>query len=215
VYAQGPVKIQEIVAALRLEARTVVWEGEQVEALPYVTRRSSASGEGSCVTAFNLESANADEVIAGELAYFGGLERSFEWKVFSFDSPPDLADRLRAAGFSVGEREAVVVYDLADGLEPFEPTYPCEVHRIERIEQLSDFRFVAENVFAKDYGLTTNQLATAIQTGRRGHTAYIAYIDGKPASIGRLYTDCASAFAGLYGGGTLSEFRSRGCYRAG
>ena len=206
--------VAEVVAALRLEARTVVWEGEKLEALPYVTRRSTALGEGSCVTAYSLDSAHINEAISGEIAYFGALRRPFEWKVFSFDSPANLLDRLRASGFSVGEQETVVVYDLADGLGPFEGEYPCEVRRIERTEELADFRFVAEPVFAKDYGHTTTQLAKAIQSGERGHDGYIGYVGGEPASIGRLYTNPASSFAGLYGGGTRAEFRGRGCYRA-
>ena len=33
-------------------------------------------------------------------------------------------------------------------------------------------------------------------------------------SIGRLYSDLGSAFGGLYGGGTLEQYRRRGFYRA-
>ena len=206
--------IEEVVAAIRLEERTLIREGEEVEALPHVTRRSSAGGAARWVTAFNLDTADADEAIAGEIAYFGRLGLEFEWKVFSFDAPTDLVDRLRAAGFSVGQREAVVVYDLADGMGPFEAAYPCEVRRIEQTSQLADFQFVAEAVFGKDYGPTTSELAEAIRVGRRGHDGYTGYVNGEPAAVGRLYTDPASAFAGLYGGGTREEFRGRGCYRA-
>ena len=61
---------------------------------------------------------------------------------------------------------------------------------------------------------TTDELAEAIRTGRQGHNGYIGYVDGEPASVGRLYTGPRSVFAGLYGGGTREEFRGRGCYRA-
>jgi len=208
------VNIEEVVAALRHEERTLVREGEEVQALPYVTRRASASGVARWVTAFNLDASNADEAIAGEIAYHAGLGQPFEWKVYSFNSPTDLLDRLRAAAFVVGQREAIVVYDLAGGLGPFDQEYPCEVRRIERLEQLADFRFVTEAVFGKDFGATTGELAEAIQSGRRGHDAYVGYVDGEPAAVGRLYTDPASVFGGLYGGGTRAEFRGRGCYRA-
>jgi hypothetical protein len=134
--------------------------------------------------------------------------------VFSFDDPSDLTERLRAADFSVGEREAVVLYDLNRSLRPFEGPFSCAVNRIEDVSQLGDYRIVAETVFNKDYSLTIGQLSERLSSGQRGHDAYIAYIEDRPVSIGRLYTDAKSAFAGLYGGGTLTEYRSRGCYRA-
>jgi hypothetical protein len=45
-------------------------------------------------------------------------------------------------------------------------------------------------------------------------TGYIAFMDGCPASVGRLETHPDSWFAGLYGGGTIERFRGRGLYRA-
>jgi len=42
----------------------------------------------------------------------------------------------------------------------------------------------------------------------------LAYDGDEPVSIGRLYTHPQSAFAGLYGGGTLATRRGRGFYRA-
>ena len=206
--------IDKVRSEFRHELRHVVWEGEVVERLASVTRRSSANGQLNWVTAFELEADTADCVIQEEIAHYQTLGKEFEWKAFSFDSPPDLVDRLRAHGLSVGDREAIVVYDLTKGLTPFDGPFPCEVKRILTKDQLADFRQVAETVFKKDYALTTNQLAEALRTGRKGHDAYIAYVDGVPSAIGRMYTDPQSAFAGLDGGGTRKEYRSRGCYRA-
>jgi hypothetical protein len=190
--------IERILTDFRCELRNLAWQDEIVERLPVLTRRSLASGEQHQVIAFNLESTIANATIQEEIAHFQTLGKEFEWKVFSFDLPSDLVDRLRSAGFSVGDREAVVVYELAGGMMPFEGPSPCEVRRVDRIEQLADFRHVAEAVFNKDYTFTTNQLFEAIQEGHLGHQAYVAYLDDKPVSIGRLYTDPNSAFAGLY-----------------
>ena len=86
--------------------------------------------------------------------------------------------------------------------------------RIERIDQIDDYRRVAEEVFEKNYDFTTNQLTRALRTGCQEHRGYVAYAKGKPVSIGRLYTHPDSLFAGLYGGGTLRSHRGRGFYRA-
>jgi len=206
--------IDEVVAAIRHEARNLVWPGEILEQLPSVTRRTSASGDLNLVSAYDLDAATAKHAIREEIASFKTLGRPFEWKTFSFDNPPNLVELLQSAGFEVGEREAVVVYDLEDGLRPFESALSCEVLRVDDERRLNDFRTVAEAVFKKDYSLTTRQLSEALATGERGHDGYVAYVDGKPVSIGRLYTNPRSLFAGFYGGGTLPEFRGHGYYRA-
>lgn len=177
--------------------------------LPRVTRWASPLGE---VIAFDLDTDSADAEIREQVAFFRERGEGFEWKVFSFDAPSDLRARLKAFGFSDGPREAVVVYDLAQG--PLEASFAGEVRRIERVDQLPEFRRVAEAVFGKDYSFTTGQLEAAIREGRSGHDAYVAYIGSEPVSIGRLYTDPRWAFAGLYGGGTLASYRGQGAYRA-
>jgi len=188
--------------------------GEGLEALPHVTRRSFDRDTVFDVTAYDLDSTNTDAEIRAQVDHFAALGAEFEWKVFSFDSPPELLERLRTAGFDIGEPEALVIYDLHEGFAPFEGPFGCEVCRIEHVEQLADFRLVAESVFKKDYSLTVGQLTHAIQNRITGHDAYVAYVQDLPVSVGRLYTDPGSAFAGFYGGGTLKDFRGQGYYRA-
>jgi hypothetical protein len=88
------------------------------------------------------------------------------------------------------------------------------VVRVDRPEQLADFRRIAECVFAKNYEFTCNELREALCTSSTQHRGYIGYCDAEPASVGRLYTHPQSHFAGLYGGGTLSSHRGKGLYRA-
>ncbi len=199
----------DFVSALRYELRNLIWPGETLDATPAVTRRFR--GEELDVVAYALDSDNAEAAIQEEISRSAG---AFEWKAFSFDRPPDLLARLARAGFAIGEREAIVFYDLADGLTPFAGGSDVEVRRVERVEELVGFRAVAEAAFGKDYGPTVETLAEAIRTGARGHDAYVAYVGGVPASVGRLYTNPQSLFAGLYGGGTRPEFRRKGLYRA-
>lgn len=193
--------LDRIRARFRGELRTA----QGGETLPGVTRWV---GDRSEVVAFDLDERTVDAAIREQMAFFRG--REFEWKVFSFDTPSDLRERLVAAGFEEGPREAVMVYDLRQGVF----TSELEVRRVTSVEGLPDFRRVAEAVFRKDYSFTTGQLETAIREGQTGHDAYVGYWKGEPVAVGRLYTDPASQFAGLYGGGTLAAFRGKGFYRA-
>ncbi len=45
-----------------------------------------------------LDEANAQEVIREQVGYFESIGQSFEWKVFDYDRPPDLKDRLASYG---------------------------------------------------------------------------------------------------------------------
>ena len=57
-------------------------------------------------------------------------------------------------------------------------------------------------------------LVDGLRAGSTEHQGYVAYADGQPVSIGRLYTHPDSVFGGLYGGATLQAYRGRGFYRA-
>ena len=205
--------IVELIEEFRWELRNLQWDGEILEQSPAVTRRSISTGRLCELTCHAVTDENADELIRQEISRAHDLKITLEWKAFSFD-PPSLVPRLKSAGFSVGESEAMVVYDLTDGLGPFQESNRSHVHRVVNTELLQDFQTVCTAAFGRDCSETVAQLARAIETGRTGHDAYIAYAVGVPASVGRLYTNPKSAFAGLYGGGTSPSYRGQGLYRA-
>jgi hypothetical protein len=207
-------KVRDVLARLNLERRVLARDGEMLEILPDVTRLSSADGSRQGVIFSILTDGTADEVIGREVARFRRLGVAFEWKAYAHDAPADLVDRLRQHGLSIGECEAVLVYDLS-----VMPTWAGEagdvrVERVDRPEQVNDFRAVAEAVFAKDYSFTAGELLQALRSGSTQHRGYVAYAGDRPVSIGRLYTHPDSHFGGLYGGGTLKRHRGRGFYRA-
>jgi hypothetical protein len=161
----------------------------------------------------SLNTDTADAAIAGQVAHYRKLGAPFEWKVYSHDAPADLRQRLARHGFTVGPREAVVVLDLSDPPAWVREPGDIAVVRVERADQVELFRDAAVEIFGKDHGLTA-KLIRAIESGSTQHLAYIAMIDGRAVSIGRLYTHPDSLFGGLYGGGTRAAFRGRGLYRA-
>jgi hypothetical protein len=161
-----------------------------------------------------LDERCADAVIDEQIAHYRVLGSEFEWKLYGHDQPGDLIDRLRRRGFEIGPREAVMVFDLTDRAGWIDRSDDCRVVRIEREDQIPHFRRVAEEVFGKEYGFTSSELAEALKRGATDHVGYIAYDGEQPVSIGRLYTHPQSWFAGLYGGGTLAMYRGRGFYRA-
>src|ERR1700733_13638863 len=79
-----------------------------------VVRWVTVGGEGwSGIVWSDLDSGTADRVIADQVAFFAARAEEFEWKLYSYDQPPDLAQRLLAAGFVAEESESLMVADSA------------------------------------------------------------------------------------------------------
>ena len=182
--------------------------------LPRVTRWRSGDGSHHAVIFSSLDEDCADVVIDEQIAHYRELASEFEWKLYAHDKPDDLLSRLRRRGFEIGPREAFMVFDLSNRAEWIHDSVDPAVIRVEREDQIADYRRVAEAVFDKDYAFTYGELAEAIRAGSTDHVGYIAYDGREPVSVGRLYTHPQSWFAGLYGGGTLSSHRGKGFYRA-
>ncbi|HSU68431.1 MAG TPA: hypothetical protein VLJ39_16245 [Tepidisphaeraceae bacterium] len=196
------------------ERRRLAYEGEVIEVLPNVTRIHARDGSHYTVIHSSLTVDDADAAISTEIEHHRKLGVGFEWKVYSHDSPSDLRNRLAERGLQIGPKEAVMVCDLSHGPNPDDGPSGLRVVRVDRTEDVDVFRSVAEQVFAKDYSFTANQLAEEIRAGSFQHRGYIAYAGDTPVSIGRLYTHPFSVFGGLYGGGTVTEYRGKGYYRS-
>ncbi len=204
---------REILDELNQERRRLARRGEIVEVLPSVTRVRAADDSYHVVTYASLTAHTADALIEEQIDHYARLGVDFEWKVYGHDAPDDMLRRLEGRGFQVGAREAVLVRERGEG-DPSTAATAGSVSRIERVEQIADYRRVAEAVFGKSYDFTSNELAKALRAGCAQHRGYVAYDGETPVSIGRLYTHPDSLFAGLYGGATLPAFRGRGFYRA-
>ena len=197
---------------LDAERRNMQYAGQATTILPHVTRMSALDGAWHNVTSPSLSAADADEAITAEIEHHRGLEKSFEWKVYSHDPLADLRERLLRRGFSIGPLEAVLVFDLAH-LPNWGNDAGVIVRRVETMEDVELYGNVSAAVFGKSFRFAS-ELAESIRTGSTQIRGYIAFAGDEPVSMGRLYTHPQSWFGGLYGGGTIAAHRGRGFYRA-
>jgi hypothetical protein len=185
------------------------------EVTPDVVRLIDASDsrEGAIIYS-RLNEANAQEVIREQVRYFQSLGQSFEWKVYDYDRPPDLKERLAANGFVVEEAEAIMVLDLAEASEILRQPVHHHVQPITQPDKLVEVLSVQQQVWDKDFSGLGHFLATALRRYPEQMSVYVAYIDGQPASTAWVYFPKHSRFASLWGGSTVSGFRKRGLYTA-
>jgi GNAT superfamily N-acetyltransferase len=182
-----------------------------------VVRRSMVGGEGwSGVVWSDLDVGTAAAVIAEQVAHFAGRGEQFEWKSYNYDQPPDLGERLLAAGFVAEDAEALMVADARQiaGHEDADGVLPDGVRLVQvtdeaGVELMID---VADRVFGPDPELRRS-LIGQLRNSPEFNVLVLAMAGEIPVCSARVSFD-STDFAGLWGGGTLPEWRGRGIYRA-
>ncbi|MCM2387748.1 GNAT family N-acetyltransferase [Streptomyces albipurpureus] len=186
--------------------------GTRVERVGDVVRQTGADSDWNGVIWSGLDRDTADAAIAEQTRHFTALGHSFEWKLYGHDEPGDLGDRLLRAGFLPEPTETLMVAPadalateavLPDGITLDEVTTPAGV---DLMIDVNERAFATRSPWLKERLLG--------QLGQDTVTMTVAMADGRPISGARLEMRPGTKFAGLWGGGTLPEWRGRGVYRA-
>jgi hypothetical protein len=183
------------------------------EVTPELVRHIVISGSGAGTIVYSqLNEENADKIISEQVSYFERIGQDFEWKLYDYDRPSDLKERLRAYGFTVEEAEAIMVLDLEDAPAIFwQPVNPA-VRRITDPEKISEVMAVQEQVWGEDFSWLADYLGETLRKDPERMSVYMAYVNEQPASAAWIYFPKHSQFASLWGGSTLSSFRKQGLY---
>lgn len=193
----------------------VTYPDARREAFPHIVRHVDASGHGEGAIVYSqLDATNADRVIQEQIRYFESIEQDFEWKLYDYDEPSDLLDRLIAHGFVKEEAEALVVLPLADAPAFLWQPVQQDVRRLHDPTQLADVQTVEEAVWDEDMSWIVDYLGTALRHTPEQMSVYVAYVDNQPASAAWTYYQTGSQFASLWGGSTIERYRQQGLYTA-
>jgi GNAT superfamily N-acetyltransferase len=173
----------------------------------------------------DLSGAELDDLIARQRDIFVARGESVEWKWHGHDEPADLPSRLIAAGFAPEEQETVVIGPAA----PLAAA-PVEIAgvRLREVTERADLDRIAvmeEAVWGQDKSHLAPALADELAADPTGTTVIVAEsvagrdIDdaegaGPVLSAGWVRYVPDTAFATLWGGSTLADWRGRGIYKA-
>jgi GNAT superfamily N-acetyltransferase len=161
-----------------------------------------------------LEGAELDELIARQVGVFAERGERFEWKHHGHDRPPDLTDRLRAAGFRPEDLETVVIApvsavagppSLPDGVALREVTERHDLERIARME---------EEVWHNEHSWLADMIESERAADPDAISVVVAEAGETVVCAAWIRFERGTEFATLWGGATLPEWRGRGIYRA-
>ncbi|WP_027408470.1 GNAT family N-acetyltransferase [Anoxybacteroides tepidamans] len=177
-----------------------------------VIRHVSLTEEDGFISYSRLEDEMADEAIRTQLDYFQQLGQRFEWKVYDYDQPADLKERLQSFGFSVGEPEALMVMELAKEHPLLAASLPDYVHRIDSEAGIDDIIALEEAVWGEPHGSLGERLKRDLKNDPDHLYLYAVYEGKKAVSAAWMYLHKGTSFASLWGGSTLPDYRQKGLY---
>jgi GNAT superfamily N-acetyltransferase len=161
-----------------------------------------------------LEGAAVEDLIARQVRVFAERGERFEWKLHAHDLPPDLAQRLLAAGFVPEEMETVVIAPVSAVAD--EPRLPDGVQLREVSERADLGRIAAmeEAIWNDGRSWLADSLEAEHAVDPSALTIVVAEAGTEVVCAAWVRFAAGSEFASLWGGGTLPDWRGRGIYRA-
>ena len=178
-------------------------------------RWTAANGRGWSEIAWSkLDPACADEVIAAQIRHFAESGQSFVWRLYDYDRPADLGDRLLDAGFSIAGHSTLVIADVQAISAAVELPDGVRLVPVDDEAGVAELIEVHEKVFGTDHSQLRRSIVTQLEHSPPVTALVVAMVGDLAVSSARVEFLPARTFASLWGGGTLPEWRGRGIYRA-
>lgn len=197
------------------QRKNVIYPGARRQVFPHLIRHvNRLEGGGSWINYTCLDEDNVEETIRQQVAYFKRIGQELEWKVYDYDTPLDLKERLAAHGFQIGEREAILVLDMEEVPQTLLRPVTHDVRRMVDPEDVGDVAIVVEAVWGETFGDLHSYLGNTLRHTPQQLSVYVAYVDDEPASTAWVYFQEGSRFASLWGGSTRPVYRGQGLYTA-
>lgn len=188
--------------------------GARIERAGRVVRQVSDVHGWNGVVWSDLDEASADAAIAEQVAHYSGLGLDFEWKLYGHDLPMDLGPRLAAAGFTPEPEETLMIAEVADLTLDAEPPEGIRFLPATDRAGVDLVAEVHEKAFGTDGSRLRHQLLARLTDDPDTVVAVVALAGDTPVSAARMELVPGTRFAGLWGGGTVEDWRGRGIYRA-
>jgi hypothetical protein len=202
----------EILNLLDFERQNVVYPGVTRHSETGMVKDIWIDGKNCDIAYTNHSENEIDAVIKREIEAARSAPYELEWKVYGHDQPLCLGERLSAAGFEAGDIEQFMVFRASEEALGQFGDMTAEIRRVTRSADLRDYQMICEEVSGKSRQKEIGRYGDMLENHPESMSVYVAYVDGEPATCGRIYFHKDSKFAGIYGGQTREQFRNRGLF---
>jgi ribosomal protein S18 acetylase RimI-like enzyme len=137
-----------------------------------------------------------------------------EWKTRGHDHAPGLHEVLVEAGFTPGETESIMLGDASALAVDVTMPDGVTLRTVTEEEDVRAMSAMTGEAFGEPVSDATADAHLRRLASRDGMELWVAEVDGRMVSAGRLEPVPGTDFAGIWGGATLKEWRGRGIYRA-
>jgi GNAT superfamily N-acetyltransferase len=194
------------------ERRGISFPWARRDVLPNVVRHVPLEEGDGFIMYSKVDAQTIDAEIEAQIAYFESQGQGFEWKVYDYDTPPDLLQRLEARGFEIEEEEALLILPLDEAPANLLAPITHDIRRITNPAGIDDVVAVERAIWDWDFSVMADRLRADLRDQPDILSVYVAYAGGQPVSAAWMYCPPSSRFASMWGGSTLAEFRGRGIY---
>lgn len=199
--------LEKFTRQMRIE---IAFPDMEKEISPQIVRFLRPAPGVSQILYSNLDITSADVIIESQIEYFSGKSLPFSWKVYDYDTPPDLLDRLSRHGFTPDPADDVMVLDMVDTPSTLLPYPGNDIRRIDT-SRLEEVVQILQQVWGGDFSWVYQRLGLHL-TIPDYLSIFVGYNDGKPGCAGWIYYHPGSEFASLWGGSTIPAMRNKGLY---
>ncbi len=210
-----PSDLRDLLALYDRDQRyQIEWPGVERQVLPGMVRHVPPVGRGEATILRTwLDEEAIEQAIHDQIVFFQARGQDFEWKVFDYDQPRDLLQRLARHGFEIeSPPDAIMLLEIDGAPERLRQPAPRAVTRLTDPARTADVALVLEAVWGGQVGWLQDYLAESLTDWPDQQSVYVIYQDWQPVSTGWIYFPKNSQFASLWGGSTLEAHRGRGCY---
>lgn len=149
-----------------------------------------------------------EDAIREQVSYFEGKCEQFEWKVYEFDRPKDLHEKLLEHGFVQGPEEAFMTLKVGAYQFSQREGEEVELRRLQTKDEIADVVAIQEAVWQRSFPWLADHLLASMES----RTIVGAFVEGKLVGKGWIDYVKGSPFADIHGGAVLPEYRGRGIY---
>jgi hypothetical protein len=122
-----------------------------MEVTDSIVRKVSLTTEPGFISYSKMDESNADHIIEQQIAYYKNLKQQFEWKVFDYDQPVDLKEKLRKKGFTLEESEALMISDLTEANQLLHTRVLPEVRKIKTEQEIWEIIKLEDEVWNENH----------------------------------------------------------------